>query len=125
MLTQFSLYNESETTQWDHFVESHPKGTPYHLSAWLKTLQETYSFVPLMYVVKDTDHNISGIFPFFLIKSLLTGSRIVSLPFSDTCGPLFNDPSQEKDVLAEIIQQCDNQIKYIEIRAPHNRRIVF
>jgi len=118
MLTKFSLNNESETRQWDEFVESHPKGCPYRLSPWLRTIQETYAFEPLMHVSKDASGRIAGVFPCFLIKSLFTGSRIVSLPFTDQCGPLFNHWRQEKDALAEIIEEHGNHVKYIEIRAP-------
>src|SRR4030042_4360079 len=86
MLTEFSLCNESEMRRWDEFVESHPKGTPFPLSCWIRTIQETYAFTPFLYVEKDADENISGILPCFLVKNFLTGSRIVSLPFSDYGG---------------------------------------
>ncbi len=81
-------------------------------------IQETYAFKPLMYAYKDGSGNISGVFPCFLIKSLVTGSRIVSLPFSDHCGPLFKDKRQEKEVLSEVVKKHGLQVKYIEIRSP-------
>ena len=118
MLTKFSLDNESETKKWDEFVASHPKGSPYHLSCWLRTLQETYSFEPLLYVDQDDSGDIIGVLPCFIIRSLLTGSRLVSLPFSDYGGPLFKDQSGEKDVLREIIKEHESSVKYIEIRSP-------
>lgn len=118
MLTKFSLYNKSETSQWDRFVASHPNGSPYHLSCWMRTIHETYSFKPLLYVHKNGTGDISGVFPCFVIKSHLTGSRIVSLPFSDYCGPLFTDIRQQKEVLSEIIKNYGQQVKYIEIRSP-------
>lgn len=118
MITKCFLNDESEAEQWDAFVESHPEGSPYHLSCWLRTIQKTYSFKPLMYVLKNGNGKISGIFPCFFIRSLFTGSRVVSLPFSDQCGPLFNDHHQEKDALAEIVEEHGNQVSYIEIRSP-------
>jgi len=116
MLTKFSLYNESEMNQWDNFVKSHPAGTTFHLSCWMKAIQETYALEPLLYVVKNERDEITGIVPFFLIKSPFIGSRIVSLPFSDYCGPLSSDKDQEEKMLTTIIGEHKNQVKYIEIR---------
>jgi hypothetical protein len=117
MLTEFSLYNESEMRQWDKFVESHPKGTPFHLSCWIRTIHETYAFTPFLYIEKDVDENISGILPCFLVKNFLTGSRIVSLPFSDYGGPLLRVLDQESQLLREVIKKNGNHIASIEIRS--------
>ena len=104
--------------KWDEFVESHPNGTPFHLSCWLRTLHQTYAFKPLLYVDQGENGEISGILPCFLVKGLLTGKRIVSLPFSDYGGPLFRDSEKERDVLKEIIKGHESAVKYIEIRSP-------
>lgn len=129
MLSQVSIQNESDTNQWDTFVENHASGTPFHLACWLRTIQESYGFKPLLYVYKNGNGDISGIFPCFLIRSLISGSRIVSLPFSDYGGPLFNEHFGEKYVLREITKAYGRLVKYIEIRScldkncgcsPHN-----
>jgi hypothetical protein len=117
MLTKNSLYNESEMRQWDEFVESHPKGTPFHLSYWIRTIHETYAFTPFLYVEKDMDENISGILPCFLVKNFLTGSRTVSLPFSDYGGPLLRETDQENQLLREVTKKNGNHIASIEIRS--------
>lgn len=125
MLIKFSLHNKSEIRQWDEFVESHPNGTPYHLSCWMRIIQETYSFKLLMYVLKNENGDISGILPFFLIRSLFTGRRIVSLPFSDYGGPLFREYPPEEDLLSEIVKEHKDSVKYIEIRGPIPNASVF
>jgi serine/alanine adding enzyme len=116
MLEKYSLFNASEMNQWDDFVKSHPKGSPFHLTGWAKTICETYAFEPLLYVCKDGDGRISGVFPLFLIKSLFTGTRIVSLPFSDYGGPLFTNEEKKNDFLERIIEERKNRIRYFEIR---------
>jgi len=116
MLEKISLYDDIEIRLWDTFVESHPNGTPYHLSCWLKTIHQTYSFKPLLYVKKNAFGEIKSVLPCFSIKSLFTGSRVVSLPFSDYGGPLFNEHFGEKDVLREITKTHGRSVKYIEIR---------
>jgi len=78
MLTKYFLYNESKMKQWDEFVKSHPKGSPFHLSCWIRVIHEAYSFKPLLYVSKNSIGNITGVSPFFLVRSLFAVSRIVS-----------------------------------------------
>jgi lipid II:glycine glycyltransferase (peptidoglycan interpeptide bridge formation enzyme) len=114
MVTQFSLYNESEMKQWDKFVESHPNGSPYHLSCWLQTIYKTYSFKPLLYVFKTENNTISAVFPCFLIKNSMMRARIVSLPFSDYCGPLCTGEGREIELISQIMES--NKDKNIEIR---------
>jgi len=116
MVTKLSLNNESEMKQWDDFVKSHPEGSPFHLGCWLRTIQDTYSFEPLLYAFRDENGTISSAFGFFLIKSLLTGTRMVSVPFSDYCVPLCNDQSQENELLTKILGEQKHRVNYIEIR---------
>lgn len=84
----------------------------------MRTIQDTYSFKPLLYVCKDGGGDISGVFPCFFIRTYATGSRIVSLPFSDYCGPLFKDKREEEEVLSEVVKRYGQHVKYIEIRSP-------
>ena len=116
MPEKYSPFNESEIGRWDDFVESHPKGSPFHLSGWIRTIYETYAFEPLLYICKDGGGKISGVLPFFLIKSFITGTRIVSLPFSDYGGPLFSNGEEGKDLLERIREERNNRIRYFEIR---------
>ena len=129
MLQELSIQDQGQVKQWDRFVESHPNGSPFHLSSWIYTLHKTYSFEPLLYAKKDRSGNISGVLPCFLVKSLATGTRIVSLPFSDFAGPLFESDTEEKQAIAECIHRNKHRVKYIQIRSrfpqdsalvPHN-----
>jgi hypothetical protein len=116
MLEKISLNDDSAMKQWDDFIEFHPGGSPFHLGCWLRTIQDTYSFKPLLYAFRDGNGKISGAFAFFLIKSLLTGSRMVSVPFSDYCTPLCDDHNQKNELLGKIMEEHKHQVKYIEIR---------
>ncbi|MBI5344646.1 MAG: hypothetical protein HZB83_04815, partial [Deltaproteobacteria bacterium] len=116
MVTEFSLSNESESREWDDYVGGHPDGTPFHLTRWMRVIRETYSFEPLLYVHKGEDKRISGVCPFFIIKSLFTGTRIVSAPFSDYCGPITNGAQIEKEILDKVAREKGRTARYIEIR---------
>lgn len=118
MLTEFSLNNNNEMRIWDDFVKSHPLGTPFHLSSWIRIIQDTYSFKPALYVYLDDLGSITGLCPFFFVRTIFSGSRIVSIPFSDYCAPLTNDSSVEEEILKNVIDKNRNKFKYIEIRGP-------
>jgi CelD/BcsL family acetyltransferase involved in cellulose biosynthesis len=117
MLEKVLLEESSDMKQWDAFVESHPKGSPFHLTCWMRAIQKTYSFEPLLYVYRGKGGDISGLIPFFLIRGVFVGTRIVSLPFSDYCGPLFNSELEEAESLAKIVEENKHRVKYIEIRS--------
>lgn len=112
-----SISNQSEMEKWDDFVNAHPRATPFHLSCWLHTIHESYQFNPLLYALINEKGEISGVFPFFKVKGLFNGKQIVSLPFSDICGPLVNY-HQEKIVFKKIIDENLKTVRCIEIRGP-------
>jgi hypothetical protein len=117
-LARFSLENESEMSLWDSFVTSHPTGTPFHLSSWIRVIHETYSFEPRLYASLDADGRVSGVFPFFIVKGLLFGTKIISSPFSDYGGPLSRNSGAEEKVLFEALGANGWRPSYIEIRGP-------
>jgi CelD/BcsL family acetyltransferase involved in cellulose biosynthesis len=117
MLERVHLGKASDEEKWDEFVRSHPKGSPFHLTCWIRMIQKTYSFEPLLYAYINGTGSISGIFPFFMVKGPFGGTRVVSLPFSDYCGPLFDDEFEESESLIKIIEEYKNRVKCIEIRS--------
>ena len=117
MLLKYNLGNKTEMDRWDAFVATHPDATPFHRSCWLRTLQETYSFDPLLYVcTNDRTEGLTGVFPLFLVRSLLTGTRVVSLPFSDYSGPLCNESFLKDEMVSQLLEKFNRRVKYIEIR---------
>jgi CelD/BcsL family acetyltransferase involved in cellulose biosynthesis len=115
---KFNIPSQREMVQWDDFVNSHAEGTPFHLSCWLKTIRDTYLYEPLLYVLKDKWARISGVFPAFLLKSMIKGSCLISLPFSDYCHPLFQSEDGQHQVFSHILNEMSDKIRYMEIRGP-------
>jgi lipid II:glycine glycyltransferase (peptidoglycan interpeptide bridge formation enzyme) len=103
--------------QWDNYVRSHPDATPFHLHNWIKTIYESYGFEPFLYTVRDSLGSITSVLPLFRIKSIVTGSRLVSLPFTDYCGPLCNSREEEKTLLDWVIETFSHTVRHIEIRS--------
>jgi CelD/BcsL family acetyltransferase involved in cellulose biosynthesis len=117
-LEKISLSDETAIAKWDDFVRSHPLATPNHLSSWLKTISATYSFEPFLYAATADDGALAGIFPLFRIQSPFTGTRMVSLPFSDYGGPLCSHPDLDAEMVALVRGERRSGTQRIEIRGP-------
>src|ERR1700720_1263016 len=108
--------NPLQDRRWESFVDRHPRGSVFHTMEWLEALRRTYGYEPVVYTTTPPACELSNGVVFCRIRSWLSGSRLVSLPFSDHCEPLAS--SEE---LAELIhwlrasRQRKNW-KYIELR---------
>ena len=70
--------------RWDAYVASHPRATLYHTSAWIKLVCEIGRY-PSLSIIHEDDGNVTGVLPLVAVDSRLTGRRISTLPFSDSC----------------------------------------
>jgi CelD/BcsL family acetyltransferase involved in cellulose biosynthesis len=112
----FSLNDPAAMSQWDSFVKSNPEGTPYHLYGWLKTINRTYGFEPLLYGAKDDTGSVIAVFPFFIVKNIFNAKRIVSLPFSDYGGPLLGHACKGEDFFSPVMSNVTGVFKQVEVR---------
>ncbi len=114
---QAKIIDPSEDKRWDEFVADHPQGTVFHLSNWARVLQRTYRFVPYYLVLEDADRRIKAGCPFFVIKSWLTGNRLVCLPFTDVCYALASGDEDIESLFCAAIEKAkEEKARYIEIR---------
>ncbi len=118
MLTRFDIDCEAEMERWDSFVRPRPDGTPFHISGWLRTIRSTYSFEPVLYAFRDDAGEVTGVFPFFRVKNLFLGFHLVSLPFSDYGGPLFERSGDLAEAVEGVIDDYGRKTSYIELRGP-------
>src|SRR5579883_124996 len=108
--------NPLTDARWAHFVGSHPDGAIFHTREWLEALRRTYRYEPAAYAIEDGGRLLSGI-PVCRVESLITGSRLVSLPFSDHCQPLIGYPEHFSELIAAIATDARRErLKYFEIR---------
>lgn len=61
--------------------------TVYHTPEWRNAVVRTYGYEPI-YLAAMGDDGIKAVLPLMLVRSWLTGTRLVSLPFANVCGPL-------------------------------------
>jgi len=85
---------------WDRYVESHPRATVGHLSAWGQIVREAYGHEAI-YLRADEEGEIRGLLPLVLVSSRLFGRRIVSMPFLDYGGVLTDGDRGLETTLVE------------------------
>lgn len=103
--------------RWGRFVEKHPRGSLFHSVSWLKGLQKTYGYQPVVLTNSAPSDELTSGIVFCWVSSWLTGKRMVSLPFSDHCEPLC-DSTEE---LALLLRHAQTMLKggrgkFFEIR---------
>lgn len=74
---------------WAEFVAASPTSEIFHHPRWLELLRDQYSYEIKACCVRGED-GIEAALPFARVDSRLTGSRLVSLPFSDMCSPALS-----------------------------------
>jgi lipid II:glycine glycyltransferase (peptidoglycan interpeptide bridge formation enzyme) len=103
--------------RWAEFVQNHPRASVFHTPEWLGALRRTYGHEPVIITTAAPAENLCDGLVFCRVRSWLTGSRCVSIPFSDHCEPLVDSPDVLSDVLSAGKRDLDaNGGRYLEIR---------
>lgn len=72
---------------WDEMAVSDANATVFHTSAWARVLAETYRYRPV-YMIFRGKNEAKMLLPMMEVRSAITGTRGVSLPFTDFCDSL-------------------------------------
>lgn len=114
------LVDPINDTRWDEFVDSQKHATIFHTSAWARVVKDAYGYSPRYYVFEGDEGRLQAALPFYQVKSMFTGNRLVCLPFSDMCWPLGDENGIEL-LLNKIKGQIDAKLaSYLEIRGWQN-----
>jgi CelD/BcsL family acetyltransferase involved in cellulose biosynthesis len=111
-------FNPFEDQRWAALVRSHRCASVFHTPGYLRALQRTYGYEPVVYSTSPASATLTNGVVLCRVRSWLTGSRLVSLPFADHCEPLVDDAEQRAAILAAIGQTVrQDRLKYAEIRS--------
>ena len=103
--------------RWPEFVRNHPYASAFHTRGWLEALQTTYGYRPAALAACGQTSELLAALPFCYVESWLTGSRIISLPFSDHCQPLVSGREEAEELASSLIEAVGiRSYKYIELR---------
>lgn len=96
------LIDPLQDPRWDKFVESHPFGLICHLSGWKRILENSFSHLKGHYLClfKPDGETIQAALPVYEVKSWLTGTRLVSIPFATLCDPLISEEEDSEKLLS-------------------------
>lgn len=107
--------------RWSYLVNNHPLGTAFHSVAWLRALKATYGYEPVVLTTSPPGRSLANGLVFCRISSWLTGSRCVSVPFSDYCDVLASSPDEAYYLLSKLADSTEYEhTRYAEIRLSHS-----
>ncbi|GIU70310.1 MAG: hypothetical protein KatS3mg002_1546 [Candidatus Woesearchaeota archaeon] len=123
ILSNFTIktINPSEISDWNTEILRLNNYSFFHSLEWALVLSDTYKYKPV-YFCLFKNNILSSVVPAMEIKSKLTGKRLVSLPFSDFCEPLFNSIEESEILKEKIFEYCENNLlKFMEFRTSETR----
>lgn len=116
-------YLRPDDERWITYISKNSQANIFHHPAWSTVLAEAYSYEPFVLAKLDSKGEIQGGVPLIKIKTPFGKPRLVSLPFTDHCTPLYNDGSTLKSFTDHLISLSrDEQTSRIELRSgypPH------
>lgn len=113
----FYQTDPSRDSRWAEFVATHSQASVFHTVGWLEALRRTYGYRPVAFTTSPPSGKLENGLLFCRVRSWLTGPRMVSLPFSDHCEPLFGRAEELDFVLGCLQAELDHQDwKYLELR---------
>jgi FemAB-related protein (PEP-CTERM system-associated) len=104
--------------KWDNYVTGHSDGSVFHLAAWQRLIQSSFDHIPYHLVAENSEtHEIAGILPLFLVRSIIFGRMLISTPQAAYGGILADSPLIS-DSLLERAQEIavERNVQFLELR---------
>src|SRR5437660_5825242 len=103
--------------RWDELVACHPRASAFHHSGWLRALSRTYDYKPFVLTTTPPGEALRDGIVLCKVRTWITGSRLVSLPFTDHCEPLIGEGEQLPQFIEWLRSDCDRHAyRYVELR---------
>jgi CelD/BcsL family acetyltransferase involved in cellulose biosynthesis len=89
-------------SRWADLADDAPNATAFHHPLWLRLIRNSYRYPISAVCVADADGQLLAGLPIATVSSWLTGRRLVSVPFSDICGPIMIASKYEAPLIAAV-----------------------
>lgn len=110
------LENPLTCPEWDARLSTGSGNSFFHSRSWAAVLNRTYGFTPFYFVGSRRDRIVS-LLPVMEVRSWITGTRGVSLPFTDYCDPLTESNESWKTIFEAARRYGQSRgWKYLEYR---------
>jgi len=103
MPVNLQIINPITYPEWDSLLLSSENYSFFHTATWAKVLNETYGYKPC-YFTHIENKTLHVAIPFMEVKSFFTGTRGVSLPFTDYCIPVIADYYNSQEPFTFLIE---------------------
>jgi Acetyltransferase (GNAT) domain len=113
---RYEVVNPLAEPEWNARLLEYRGATVFHTAQWARVLATTYGYQP-QYALFREGETVVGLLPIMEVRSLWTGRRGVSLPFSDECAPLLTGGATAPALL-ELIRDFGmaHRWDYLELR---------
>lgn len=106
-----------EDPRWLDLIWKHPAATAFHHPGWLAALRAMYNYPVMAFTTTPPSQPLTNGLPFCLVTTLLTNSRLISLPFTDHLSPLESSVEESMTLL----KSCERMAgvrgcRYVELR---------
>ncbi len=109
-----SFLEEKDHKEYTHFLNQCPDALYEHSLEVKNLIAHHFKFEP-QYLIAKEGHTIVGALPLFKAKSLLEGTRLVSLPFFPFGGVIGKDTECQRHLLEEA-KRLSSSVRFLEIR---------
>lgn len=96
---------------WAEILRTSGDATAFHHPSWSAVLSDTYGYPAHVLAWRDAARMHGG------IPVLRVGKRLVALPFTDHCPPVFADGADEARFAVELLQWQKTSAARLEVRA--------
>ncbi len=115
-------FASSQHEIWDDFLEKHPASNMYQLAGWRQVLERTFGFTSIYWAALDSENEIVGVLPLFLMRKILGRKYLISNPFSNFAGVCTSDKLAREQLLERARETARReQAQYVELRQLRNR----
>jgi FemAB-related protein (PEP-CTERM system-associated) len=109
-------YTDTMRDGWDAYVQNHPSGTLFHLSAWKRVIERSFGF-EARYLIAEEAGTIRGVLPLFRVSNILQGSSLISTPYAVYGGPCADDAQVEAALCESARRMAERErVQYLELR---------
>ncbi|HYL79974.1 MAG TPA: FemAB family XrtA/PEP-CTERM system-associated protein [Candidatus Acidoferrum sp.] len=107
---------QNDTKPWDDYVTNTPAASVYHLTAWRQVIEKTFHHRSYYFMAREGGE-VVGVLPLVLIRSLLFGRYLVSLPCFNYGGISASNPAVGRALLEQAIEVGRHEgATHIELR---------
>lgn len=117
----FSIEASKNEKEWDQYVGAHSEGSIYHLTAWKNAVERTFRRKSAYFVAREKGA-LCGVLPLFVIRTLFSGRKAVSIPYAMYGGILADSRECEDALLTFALDHAQSQgAGHLEMRCLEER----